>query len=93
MSERMLIGLSNITAPPDSLHGLNSLITEKLEKWDVFDFDISPHQFEAIKRIVASRKLKWAYMDGEPEPLVFEGIITLVIGRSDGDFKDHEMRR
>jgi len=78
----------SIPQPPDSLEELNNVLTDKLKKWDCFDFDVPRHRLEAMKRAIEGRDLEWFDPD-----LEIDDVITIVVGTKGADFEDHERRR
>jgi len=89
--ELALKTLPAMSQPSDSLEELSNLITEKLKKWDCFDFDVTPKRLNAMKKIIKGRDLEWVYAMEDSEP--YQGIVTLVVGVQGADFEDHERRR
>jgi len=83
-----IVKTPTIPRPSDSLEELNNLITEKCDKWDTFDFNVTKKRLNAIKKIVINRELEWSDPD-----LQIDDVVTIVIGKQGADFEDHEKRR
>ena len=91
--ELALKTLPAMPQPPDSLEELSNLITQKLKKWDCFDFDVTLKRLNAVKKIIKGRGLEWQNMHGADEHFVYQDVVTIVIGVPGADFEDHERRR
>jgi len=91
MTDNLPVKTSPPRQPPDSLEELSNLLTDKLIRWDCFDFDVTVERLNAFKKIIVARGLEWVYAMDDPTP--WRGIVTLVVGVPGTDFEEHENLR
>jgi len=82
--------VNNVTikSHTDILRDLNDEITEKLKKSDVFDIDVPKIRIKQFIQIVKERNLDWA-----PTDFMHNKAETIVVGRRDANFGQHEEGR
>lgn len=89
-----------IMSPADELKGLNDEVTEKLEKWDIFDIDVRLPRLKRFFQVIEARNLVHHDPDIEFDDTALEGMgnlsitkRTIVVGKLGSDFKQHEKDR
>jgi len=77
-----------IRSPVDVLRDLNNEITEKLERFDVFDIEVPELNIKQFLRVLKERNLDW-----RPTDFIHDNKETIVVGKKGVDFGQHEKER